>query len=569
MALQIWLPLTGNTKNIGINPITFSNKGATVNATGRIGSCYSFVKTSGIQADSNLTIDCSNLSYCFWFMITANPANPAYLTSLNNTGGMTDTAMGAYIATDGTLNVGANGSTYACTLGSNGYALNTWVHVACVLTSTGYKVYLNGDYVGTGTRTLLTRNHLAIGARSTNATTVDYGLENGKMNDFRLYDHCLSAKEVKEISRALTIHYLLNNNGHGPWNLLPDLGTWPSEGGVTKTQEPNSMWYKVSTTKTSSRWGSYINVTVEPDTTYTFSIDIKAGGKAAGVATQVSNVAITSWPAGTVSSSTTGYHYVKTFTTASDQTYLKIYLYHSSGTDTTLNYAYYARPKLEKGNYDTLYSIQEGIITDDNTIYDVSGYCHNGIKNGDLTITTPSPRYQSAMHFEAVLNTTWIKVPFQDVNKDRFYTFNVWFNKDKQSACPWDTIFGAGSGYELEMRTSSAAGGLNKIFLYSWGSKAVGTDEYTLNEWHMLTFCQDTTNTYVYLDGQLLDTSVSKDPVTGQYYLGAWSTRQNYQGYLSDMRIYCTCLSAEDVQELYNTSMAFDSNGNIIPRILS
>jgi hypothetical protein len=42
------------------------------------------------------------------------------------------------------------------------------------------------------------------------AKTLSLRTTDKKLNDFRLYDHCLSSLEVKEISQALILHYKLD-----------------------------------------------------------------------------------------------------------------------------------------------------------------------------------------------------------------------------------------------------------------------------------------------------------------------------------------------------------------------
>ena len=49
---------------------------------------------------------------------------------------------------------------------------------------------------------------LCIGADVANSTSAYPG--NCKVNDFRVYDHCLSAREVKELSKGLIVHYSFN-----------------------------------------------------------------------------------------------------------------------------------------------------------------------------------------------------------------------------------------------------------------------------------------------------------------------------------------------------------------------
>ena len=42
MSLRVWLPLNGSLKNQGLDKVTVTNNGATVDNNGKIGKCYYF-----------------------------------------------------------------------------------------------------------------------------------------------------------------------------------------------------------------------------------------------------------------------------------------------------------------------------------------------------------------------------------------------------------------------------------------------------------------------------------------------------------------------------------------------
>jgi hypothetical protein len=72
----------------------------------------------------------------------------------------------------------------------------------------------------------------------------EYGTD--KMNDFRIYDHCLSPKEVKEISQGLVLHYKMDNINAEGTNLITGLtagGQTTISNGIVTTSGVNADTY--------------------------------------------------------------------------------------------------------------------------------------------------------------------------------------------------------------------------------------------------------------------------------------------------------------------------------------
>ena len=96
MALQVWLPLDGDLRNLGCSDLQFTNENTTnltIDNAGKIGSCYkrASAKTTG-RILSNKTLNLNgDLSICCWAKVTATVGDTANgLVSVhshaNNTG---------------------------------------------------------------------------------------------------------------------------------------------------------------------------------------------------------------------------------------------------------------------------------------------------------------------------------------------------------------------------------------------------------------------------------------------------------------------------------------------------
>lgn len=218
MALQIWLPLTkeGDFTNRGLANASITNVGTAYNASGKLGGAVQFSQAKYLKINdyASTFATFSEYSLSVWFKSTAvnsqhtgsaliscgnwnSPSNLLMLSLSKNSSGNFDKL----------LVTGANGW-------YNGYsynfALDTWYNVILTSGDGKTRAYVNGTLIGESYAAFVPssfeQNWIAIG----NGTYSQVFSFNGLMNDVRIYDHCLSIKEIKEINKGLMLHYSLN-----------------------------------------------------------------------------------------------------------------------------------------------------------------------------------------------------------------------------------------------------------------------------------------------------------------------------------------------------------------------
>lgn len=219
MSLRVWLPLTGDLRNNGLSNTTITNNGSVVDDNGKIGKCYKFVssssnETSYLQLGPNFMTSFTECSVCFWFNIISWNTNYATLFQAGF-GSQPWSSYGFGILRNGSnsnlcfpISDGTNSTGSACYT-TVSFSTDIWYHITCVYSNGHCKVYVNGqlnrDYETSIVPAFSNINTITIG-KCNNKTAYQ---SNCMMNDLRIYDHALSLKEVKEISKGLVCHYNL------------------------------------------------------------------------------------------------------------------------------------------------------------------------------------------------------------------------------------------------------------------------------------------------------------------------------------------------------------------------
>ena len=600
MSLQVWLPLNGDLRNLGVSNITVTNDGATIDNNGKIGKCYSFNGTNNKIIIDNFSVG-NEWSYGCWLYSATSTRGWEGVIILNTNGGDSDMQLGLYTNPAGNrIQNTANGQYNS----GISFTYGQWNHFLGTFDGSSLKTYINGILVNTKaiTNGILSRSKLTIGARC-RGSSYDTFFQ-GKINDVRIYDHALSAAEVHEISQGLVLHYKLDDGvtatsgnlvGNARYSQTAAAGsTWGAHRYYSTQVDLDVSapvpWKKgtkfqlVYDTSLGSGGGGACSLgrfAAEPSTTYCYSLYINAPDdmayihanwmyryeyEAAYNATAGTRI-IEQGVAAKARAENLGNHWYRiwgTFTTNASTHSITFSFYTYPGKSITY---YIACPQIEKGTTMTAWSGELGA----RRIYeDSSGYGHHGLVTGNLSSSDNSARYNNCIYMP---NGQTDYITSQD-NVGYFtngITLNIWFKSTNKSP---------GSGYHhcfnslsqwvyIEMAVHQ--NGYLRCGLYINGTRYVNNTNNTNlldGNWHMLTMTYDGSNVKRYVDGVLKDTQAASGNLntsSDKFIFGHGAATSYYckEAYLSDARLYVTGLSADDVITLYHTGAKIGNHGDI------
>ena len=556
MALQVWLPLnkSGADKNQGLANINIVNN-ASYEVSGKLGGCYkNGTINSGWGKDYNA---CLGLSASCWINIPTIEGNAIILGSVHNYPANTRFYVGCY---NGYFSGGFGNTSWGDAASNRKIESNTWYHLCMTTFGTNWKLYINGQCVQEKTSSanpVILYGNIYIGEKQ------------ALYNDFRIYDHCLSQKEVKEISKGLVLHYPLNDIYNGSYNLLNDSDTFTNwgdyEAGYTEIKINEFGRKSLIITNKRSWCGAIHSVQIPSAGTYTISCYCKPISRTKTSIKQtlyISGNGLNDQSVEVDWNKTNQWQRLSLTRTYNQAGSFFVYLiaYGGSRTDDYKVTCEYTMPQVTKT--DTTIPYVEKSIPD-STVYDCSGYQNNGTISGSLSCVANSSRYKISTVFDGIsskiINDSF---PASIVSGTNSFTICGWAYCIKGNS--YNPLFHIGSAY----RTATG------ICLHGNGDRIEGLDingttinnthgsGYSNEKWVHQCIVYDGTTIKRYLNGnstpvQSIACPGFKSDNNTLSVGGFWGVP--FKGYLSDFRVYATALSEEDIKELYNTSCIINS----------
>lgn len=593
MALQIWLPLNGDLHNQGLNGLKATNNGATINNNGKIGKCYYFNKNAYVDINkSAMTSFTTEASISFWVKI--NSWNTGYDTLFQ--AGLNNTAWTAY-----TFGLLRNNANYLCFCISNGssstqancktndLSLNTWYHISCVYKTGHCLIYINGklqkDFATSIVPNFSKITSIKLGGLSNNYKCDMF------FNDFRIYNHALSAVEVAEIAKGLVLWYQLND--FSPLRLIKyDKNIYTESDGskwvrIFHHNNPASKLFAqtdnwaLGVYKDEDRWFDVYPI-VQSSTTFEFMVKQKTTSSATEVKyrwIQNKNPLISTYddvkPTAVTRITTSGYtdgSYGGIWRAGHSNTHMVIAntnngnWYGATGCWTAYQGGIPGYPNtLITTGYMDLYIRIDNLLNNNNKIiYDCSGFSNDATIIGNLNTVTSSPRYNIAGYMNN-RNTANRIESNKDIDfiSDNNLTVSFWTKCDKTVS---QVLFATS---KLNFAFNTTAAYINPTTARAGFSMA----NFITNQWNHVVVILSGTTYSCYINGTIAASTGANNNWrhdNNRLYLLNRNYNNNYaaDASISDFRIYVTALSAAAVKELYNTSMIVNSDGTVSPREL-
>lgn len=572
---------------------------------GKIGqTCHHNYSNSegGLLSDKKLQSVGNNVSMFAWVNFdnfAVNPIGIGGTHTIIGDGYSAGTGMGFNVVTDGSkkvvaINTGTgNTRTWGDYRGITNISAGTWYHIGFTYNGSQIKIYVNGVLDAThnysGQSNPADYVHVASWARDglLNVPTIfPHYKPIGRINDFRIYDHVLSPKEIKLLSQGLVAHYQLK--GMGKTNYLKGSGQFTKNNPLIRNASDVSHMYD-----------SYIyhngvlSATLTASGIYTFSVECDGnptGHPTSG--TTGSQRLFSLWLQN--QSSGTHYHvvvskgadgrYYSTFDLPAGTYNVRTNLYAADNVNYTIKFW---DMKLTFGEYDPndpwcpneedeLYSI---LNLGAGNEPDVSGYGNNATKNGSFVAGSSPHRYGSCYRFTG---SNYINCGRSAMVKDAI-TVSCWAYMDNWSAFTSQRLMSCteSGGWNFEPNgtdsnyLSFAMGTGTSSCTYKVAISDIALSSFS--GWHMITGTYDGLSTKIYVDGVLRGTNnaySSKVPifynVSNSLFIGAEAAGSattpdgNYfTGNIADVRIYGTALSAADISDLYKNSASLSKDGTL------
>ena len=620
MSLIAWFPLNNNKNNIGegtysiSNTPSFSSTGKTANYCGSfstVGSANTYLTSQTLPLNNN-----SPISIFCWVYMNSYSTTGANLNGIVSNHNHDGNGLGLTLRNNGSsyqvsfsAPVGSTLSSrvFSSIYGATTFTTGSWHHIGMVYNGTDIRLYLDGveqTIVNNGTNTGKTyftytatngsNNPIGIACWSTSYGS--YGSD-CKLQDVRVYNHALSNVEIRNLNRALVLHYDFENM-YKQVDYIQSSGTQWFDSGITIGANTR-IKTKLKINAFASYYflyGAWSVFALSPRSDNTLCI---AGG---GTNIQPFPNSSTTYNTSTIyeidhkpnSFTINGTSYSLEGSSNTTGSGRNILIFAASNSGNTPYSGWYARaniyyfqiydgdkivrdyiPVVRKtdgvvGMYDKVNNVfytnaGSGSFTasetvTSNEILDCSGNGIDGTSSG-LTITT-SNIGTTAVSFNGSSSKIDTNIPM---------TTNMTF------AC-WLKFNGTGGYHIIDCRAASGETGTQPMYggtayglqcyssaggSYTWSAATCG---FTTGTWYHVVVAYTSSNATLYING------VSKGTQSGTFgsnfgtrlmRVGTRCTGANwFNGVISDVRVYNSTLSVSDIQELYNTRFMIDNKGN-------